>query len=90
MVTVSLNIDLNSFSCPHDKILGKISWHSKSFDFPSKDWSDFVVIILCWWLDELVEFNRHQLTMAEFWFMDGAYMVRLHRKNDLFFFEFQG
>src|SRR5919106_3604708 len=55
-------------------IIGVIFFNFGDSPFPGQGWSDFVVVILCWWLEGL----RHLRFMnsVTFRFMDGPYQAR--------------
>ena len=55
-------------------ITGRLYVELGTFVFPDRGWSDFVVVILSWWLEALyglVDGNR----TAELGFMDGPYAI---------------
>jgi hypothetical protein len=56
-------------------ITGNLYVELGTFVFPDRGWSDFVVVILGWWLEalsRLIDDNR----VAELEFMDGPYAMR--------------
>ena len=56
-----------------EKIFGNIYLNSAYRYFPEKDWNDFVVIILGWWIDSLAKLHSNQSSEEIFNFMDGSY-----------------
>lgn len=60
---------------PSGAILGNVYVELDSRPFPDVGWSDFVVVILCWWIDRLAALTRGQKT-AVLSFMDGPFEVR--------------
>lgn len=57
-------------------MFGRIHWRVGSKAFPSKDWDDFVVVILSWWMAEMRSHLRSG-TRRRLLFMDGPYFVEL-------------
>ena len=46
-------------------------------DFPEKNWSDFPVIILCWWIDAWLQLETPTRREVQWRFMDGPHSVTL-------------
>jgi hypothetical protein len=57
-------------------ITGTIHVELDGFAFPEKGWSDFVVVILGWWLKSLDRIGRGD-EAAELLFMDGPFAIQL-------------
>lgn len=53
--------------------------NAASVAFPEREWSDFPVIILGWWLQELGAFVRGERPDVTCEFMDGAFECRISR-----------
>lgn len=60
---------------PHGAMTGEIGVHLGGHWFPEHYWSDFLVVILDWWLYELRPWNNAK--ELEFLFMDGPCMLVL-------------
>lgn len=45
--------------------------------FPAQGWTDFIVVILGWWADELVQIIMGKKSHAQMRFMDGPFMVEV-------------
>jgi hypothetical protein len=45
--------------------------------FPERRWSDFVVVVLTWWLETLQSISRADQEPTYLQFMDGPYRVRV-------------
>jgi len=75
VVVYEESIDLRS----HRPITGKIHFQFGEAKFPEVDWSDFVVVVLSWWLKEFKEFAKGEVDQCDFRFMDGPHSVRLMR-----------
>jgi len=68
-------------------IVGRI-WLAAGDDaFPESRWSDFVVVLLGWWIQELLRL-REGSTQAELLFMDGPYSVGLDASEGQWAFSF--
>lgn len=47
------------------------------YQFPEKGWSDFVVVVLGWWVESMLKIVSGSTRIAEFRFMDGPQLIRL-------------
>lgn len=56
-------------------ISGEIFIQQNSSYFPEKGWTDFVVIILGWWVNSFLNYVKDDLKKFEFSFMDGPYKI---------------
>jgi hypothetical protein len=65
-------------------ITGEIWLEVAGFDFPSKHWSDFPVIILGWWLDALFNIWAEKDMRGECLFMDGPYSFEVSKEEGVF------
>ena len=64
-------------------VLGNIWLEISDIAFPSDDWNDFVVIVLAWWLKEVVLLKERKSGLVhEFRFMDGPYYLCLELDDD--------
>jgi hypothetical protein len=91
---ISIDVDLDSLEQNNSKnIVGKIvftiDYHKY---FPDPEWSDFVVIVLTWWIKSLKGLMiSNPNVIYEFNFMDGPPVILAKRINDkdvlLFFCE---
>jgi hypothetical protein len=54
-------------------ITGAIFLRGPTEDFPEDRWSDFPVVILCWWIDGLTDVVAGKERSFEGLFMDGPY-----------------
>jgi hypothetical protein len=62
---------------PDKAVRGTIFFQQGSIDFPTNDWSDFVVVVLEWWLRALMPIIRGEEATAELFFMEGPYQVNV-------------
>ena len=62
-------------------IVGAIHFEFKKQCFPEKNWTDFPVRLLAWWIDETLSARRAGKTEFDLRFMDGPYVVTF-RKGD--------
>lgn len=59
--------------------IGGIWLVTESSAFPQAGWSDFVVVLLCWWADALLRVLHNEDMQARVNFMDGPYCVAVAR-----------
>jgi len=59
-------------------ITGEIYFTTKSDAFPEKEWRDFVVVILTWWYDAIINIlkNKQNEMTETLYFMDGPFMIK--------------
>jgi len=85
---VRLTIDLSDLKRSQTgSIIGRIWFAAGNAGFPTPRWSDFVVVLLGWWIRELLRL-RGGWTQAELLFMDGPYSVGLDASQDRWAFSF--
>ncbi len=58
---------------PQNVITGKICFVADKICFPDKDWNDFPIVILTWWLKAITNIDKGQFELQ---FMDGPFSVR--------------
>ncbi len=63
------------------QITGAICFQFGEKAFPDPDWNDFVVVVLCWWIESVIQLVDGIKERAELWFMDGPFSVRLFTKG---------
>jgi hypothetical protein len=57
-----------------DRRVGRVHWTIGERAFPAADWTDFVPVVVGWWLDEARGVRPRR---ASFLFMDGPYSVEV-------------
>ncbi len=62
-------------------ITGIIYFDFGHYQFPEKEWSDFVVVIISWWLNALDQVVRGISKCIDFHFMDGPLLLRLKKDS---------
>lgn len=62
-------------------ITGLIFLRGPNGAFPQKQWSDFSVVILAWWIEGLTEVVDKRKHSFEGMFMDGPYAFRIESSN---------
>lgn len=65
-------------------VTGIVFFEFGAFQFPERDWNDFVVVILGWWLDATTKLMAAGEGEAELYFMDGSYSLRISMVGDSF------
>jgi hypothetical protein len=74
-----VDLDLSSvYQSGSGSILGAIRLDLEGTAFPSEGWTDFVVVILGWWIEALRGLLDPRGRRATLTFMDGAYEVVIH------------
>ena len=63
-------------------ITAPIYFSFEGFYFPENRWSDFVVVVLGWWLQSLAKIENGWETTVEFDFMDGPFLIRSMTVSD--------
>ena len=63
-------------------ITGRVVVKVGDFLFPGEGWSDFVVVILGWWLQEFHKLDGQPKNEAIFRFMDGPYEIRIRNADN--------
>jgi hypothetical protein len=63
-------------------VTGELWIQYDSFSFPYKNWSDFPVIILGWWLENIQSLITGYEKQCECSFMDGPYLFKIVVEND--------
>jgi len=63
------------------KIFGNIYLSNEHIYFPEKDWNDFIVIILSWWVTSLIKLQSNQSIEEVFNFMDGSFAFSIKMKG---------
>lgn len=65
-------------------VTGIVFFEFGTFQFPQRDWNDFVVVILGWWLDATTKLMAAGEGETELYFMDGPYALRIVIVGGLF------
>jgi len=56
-------------------VTGIISFQSGDFFFPEKEWNDFIVVILVWWINSINKLIKQGSGNVDLRFMDGPYLI---------------
>lgn len=59
----------------HGLVTGAVYFVLDGYAFPERDWSDFPVVVLSWWLEKAAAMLEGRSQSVDFQFMDGPYMV---------------
>ncbi|QWF18436.1 hypothetical protein [Lysobacter capsici] len=65
-------------------VTGTVFFEFGAFQFPERNWNDFVVVILGWWLDATTKLMSAGEGETELYFMDGPYSLRITIVGDSF------
>lgn len=87
-MSVFLAIDAENIDARASRpALGFINISIDGVAFPSHDWSDFVVVVLSWWLEATRSLLTGESNREIVNFMDGPYAVEIEKKlNDVLLF----
>lgn len=79
-ISIEINLDSLTYS---NQIIGEINFVIDSYDyFPGVGWSDFVAVILKWWIDNCRAILHAPLKpIHSFPFMDGPLVYIIQKKN---------
>lgn len=77
-------IEIESIYQKNEKIFGNICFHENQYYFPSKDWNDFLLVILNWWSASVIRILKNESISDEFSFMDGPFTIKVsHLKEGI-------
>lgn len=62
-------------------IVGRLWLVLDGHAFPDRRWSDLIVVVLGWWVEELLQTQNEETAMTLL-FMDGPYSVRLRAPSE--------
>lgn len=75
---LDVEVDLSNLErTPKGSIVGRVWFVLDGYAFPERAWSDLIVVILGWWIEELLRVQAADETSMTLLFMDGPYSVRL-------------
>lgn len=78
MANVRVCVDESSMAFSKNKLVtGIVFFDFEKYQFPQKEWNDFVVVILTWWLDALKNIVAKGYKAEEFRFMDGPMCIEV-------------
>lgn len=62
-------------------ITGEIYFKINDYYFPERNWNDFLVIILGWWVNSFINAIKTNANKFEFHFMDGPFLAEAVLKD---------
>jgi hypothetical protein len=65
----------------HGNIFGQIWCEFGTLAFPQSHWTDFPIVVVCWWLEAIVGLVDGRKRTADLSFMDGPYMFHVFAKR---------
>ena len=63
-------------------IVGRVWLVLDDYAFPEPAWSDLIVVVLGWWIEELLQIQSADQPTMNLLFMDGPYSVRLRAPSE--------
>jgi hypothetical protein len=82
-IEVSTNVNGFEMNEKSKNIIGEIYFKIEDEYFPQKEWSDFVVVILSWWIEAVSTILKSKInTSCKLFFMDGPYVVNGMKIDD--------
>ncbi len=73
---------LMQFSSESKNITGIVYWQAGETSFPESDWNDFVLIVLIWWVDGLIDLVGGVADTRKMRFMDGPFAINVERIDE--------
>ena len=83
---ISINVG-QVFSGP-GSVFGEINVQLGEFHFPEEGWTDFMLIILGWWIDAALMIRGGESRVEDFLFMDGPFMISGRLRDSQIYLEF--
>lgn len=73
-----INLSLSSIAAsPSGKVTGGIWLRAFGHNFPEREWNDYPVVVLAWWLEAMCKLSIGSVAKAECNFMDGPWHFEL-------------
>jgi hypothetical protein len=82
MVSLTVLVDLTTLDTKSSPATGKVHVRFGDVAFPERDWDDFVVRVLGWWLEDARKLIEEEVGVLMS-FMDGPFAVRLEPSTQL-------
>ena len=87
---IEIKVNDQSFELSGGLITGELYFVVGENYFPHKNWNDFVVVVLSWWIESFMQFDFFMGKTSKFNFMDGPYYVYgVSRENKTLELDFQ-
>lgn len=80
-INVIINLDSIKMS-KSGAITGEIFFEVSNKFFPEENWSDFIVVILGWWVNNLRNYYQRREDCFELCFMDGPLSIKVKNKEE--------
>ncbi|MGI9282095.1 MAG: hypothetical protein ACR2PX_21035 [Endozoicomonas sp.] len=62
-------------------VIGIILFDLAGYQFPGKNWDDFIVTIMGWWLRAIIDLKTGASKKEDLYFMDGPFLVTVEKRN---------
>ncbi|MCP4540704.1 MAG: hypothetical protein GY832_26495 [Chloroflexi bacterium] len=83
MSLFSVELDVSTLTSNSGKALtGLIHMRVAGAAFPEPLWDDFVVVVLSWWCNAILEITKGACVKTELLFMDGPFCILLHKPDE--------
>lgn len=83
MIDIVVNANTLEMSQTSGNIVGEIYLNVDGKVFPDKGWSDFIVIILTWWIEAISKVNtKRKFDSFKLTFMDGPIFIKGYVHSD--------
>jgi hypothetical protein len=79
MSSLQLEVADESLQWNGRSVVGEIYIRDGGFAFPEVGWNDDILVMLCWWLAELMSLASKSKNCVELRFMDGPLWVEIGR-----------
>ena len=63
-------------------IVGRVWFVLDDYAFPERGWSDLVVVVLGWWIEQLLQIESQDGATMTLLFMDGPYSAQLRAPSE--------
>ena len=85
---ISLKIDFNTLEKSSSESITSLNYFKiKDKVFPDENWYDFVIVILNFWLSEIIKMRQKNKRKGKFYFMDGPAYFTIEKRVKVFVFE---
>lgn len=85
---IALHIDFSTLEKSRSGLISSIVYFKiKDKIFPEERWYDFVIVILNFWLSEIIKMKQKKKRKGKFYFMDGPIYFTIEKRAETSVFE---